>query len=48
MDVPVAYGSYWAWSQIRAAAGDPHHSHGNTGSELHLWSTTQLMAMSDP
>ena len=25
-----------------------HHSHSNMGSEPHLWSTTQLMAMPDP
>ena len=30
MAAPAAYGSSWARGQIRAAAADIHHSHGNT------------------
>ena len=45
---PAAYGISQARGQIRAAAAGIHHSHNNTGSELHLWPTPQLMAMPDP
>ena len=44
---PAAYGSSRARSQIGAAAASVHHSHGNTGSERHLWTTPQLAAMLD-
>ena len=30
--------------RIRTLAASPHHSHSNTGYELHLWSTPQFMA----
>ena len=33
---PAAYGSSQARGRIRAAAAGLHHSHGNSGSELHL------------
>ena len=45
---PEAYGSSQARGRIGAAAAGLHHSHSNTGSELHLWLTPQLAAMPDP
>ena len=45
---PRAYGSSHARSRITAVAAGLHHSYSNTGSELHLQSTLQLMAMLDP
>ena len=44
----VAYGDSQARGQIGAMAAGLHHSHSNTGSELHLRYTPQLMAMPDP
>ena len=44
----VAYGSSWARGQGRAVAAGLHHSHGNSRSEPHLWTTPQLAAMPDP
>ena len=32
----VTYGSSWARGHIGATAANQHHSHGNTGSKLHL------------
>ena len=34
--------------QIGATAAGLHHSHSNSGSELPLWPTPELMAMLDP
>ena len=48
MAAPAAYGSSWARSQIEAAAFGLCHSHGNTGSELHLLPMPQVAAMLDP
>ena len=45
---PLAYGGSQARSQIGAAAAGLCHSHSNTGSELLLQLTPQLMAMLDP
>ena len=43
---PVAYGSYQARGRrIRAVAASLCHSHSNTGSQLRLHPTPQLMAM---
>ena len=44
----VAYGSSQAKGQIRAVAASLHHSYSNSGSELHLQPTPQLMTMLDP
>ena len=44
----MAHGGSEARGQIRAAAASLHHSHTNTGSELCLQPTPQLMAMLDP
>ena len=44
MAAPVAYGSSRARGQIGAAAAGLHHSHSNTGSELHLGPMLQLVA----
>ena len=33
---------------MRAVAASLHHSHGNTGSELRLWPTPQIMETLDP
>ena len=44
----MAYGNFQASNRIGAAAAGLHHSHGNVGSELHLWPTLQLVAMLDP
>jgi len=41
----AAYGSSWARDQIRAAAADLCHRHGNTGSELHPRPVPQLASM---
>ena len=43
---PAVYGNSSARNQIRAAAGGLCHS--NTGSEPHLWTAPQLVAMLDP
>ena len=43
-----AYGGSQARGLIEATAAGLHHSHSNVGSELHLPSTPQLMAMPDP
>ena len=46
---PVAHGGSQARGRIRAAAAnDPRQSHSNTGSELCLEPTPQLMATLDP
>ena len=45
---PKACGSSQARGRIKAAAAGLHHSHSNTGSELHLHPTPQLMVMLDP
>ena len=45
---PAAYGNSRARGQIRAAAASLHHSHSNTGSELHLQPMLQLTATPDP
>ena len=45
---PVTYGGSQAWGQTRAAVADLHHSHSNTGPELCLRPTPQLMATPDP
>ena len=44
----MAYGSSQARDPIRALAVRLCHSHGNTGSRLHLQPTPQLVAMLDP
>ena len=44
----TAYGGSQAKGQIGAAAASVHHSHSNSGSELRLQPTPQLMAMLDP
>ena len=44
----MAYGGSQVRGQARAMATDLHHSHSNTGSELSLRATPQLMAMPDP
>ena len=44
---PVAYGSSQARGRIRRAPAGLHHSHSNTGSELHLWSMLQPAATLD-
>ena len=44
---PAAYGSSQARGQMRAEAASLHPSHSNAGSEPHLRSTPQLMAMPD-
>ena len=44
----VAYASYQARGQIRAITAGLRHSHSNTGSEVRLPPTPQLMAMLDP
>ena len=41
----MAYGSSQARGQIRAVVASLHHNHSNTGSELRLQPTPQLMAM---
>ena len=43
-----AYGRCQARGRIRAAAPSLRHSHGNTGSELHLQTTLRLEATPDP
>ena len=45
---PAAYGGSQARGRVGAIAAGLHHSHSNAGSELHLWPTPQLMAMTDP
>ena len=45
--IPAAYWSSWGRGRIKATTACLHHSHSNTGSELCLWLTPQLMAMSD-
>ena len=45
---PTAHGGSQARGQIIAVAAGLHQSHSNTGSEPHLQSTPQLMAMPDP
>ena len=42
----AAYGGSQARGWIRAAASGLHHSHSNTGSELHLWPTPKVTAAS--
>ena len=44
----AAYGSFQARGLIGAVAASLHHSHSNTGSELHLQPTPQLTAVPDP
>ena len=44
----AAYGSSQARGPIRTADVGLHHSDSNAGSELHLWPTSQLLAMLDP
>ena len=46
--IPVPYGGSQARAHIGAAAAALHHSHSNTGSELHLRPSPQLMAMLEP
>ena len=48
MAAPAAYGTSRAGGGIRAIAADLRHSHGNTGSGLHLRPMPQLMATPDP
>ena len=45
---PTAHGGSQARGQIGAVAAGPHHSHSNSGSELHLQPTPQLTATPDP
>ena len=45
---PTACGGSRARGRIGAVAADLHHSHSNTGSELRLRPTPQLMATPDP
>ena len=45
---PAAYGSSQARGQMGVVAAGLHHSHGNAGSEPHLWPTAQLTEMPDP
>ena len=45
---PVAYGSSQVRGRVGAVAASLHHSHSNTGSNMHLQPTPQLMAMPDP
>ena len=45
---PVAYGGSQARGLIGAIAVGLYHSHSNSGSELHLQPTLQLMATPDP
>ena len=45
MVAPAAYGSSQARGRIGATAPCLHHSHNNTGSELHLRPMSQLMAI---
>ena len=47
-EAPTAYGSSQARGPIGAVAAGLHHSHSNTGSELHLRPIPQLMATQDP
>ena len=44
----MAYGDSKARGPIGATAADLHHSHSNTGSELHLQAAPQLTATPDP
>ena len=44
----AAYESSWARDWIGAVAANPHHSHSNARSELHLWPTPQLTEALDP
>ena len=48
MAIPVAYGSSQARGPIGAAAASLRHGRSNSGSELHLRPTPQLMATPDP
>ena len=45
---PLAYGGLQARGRIGAAAVSLCHSHSNSGSDLYLQPTPQLMAMLDP
>ena len=45
---PTTYGSSQPRGRTGATAASLWHSHGNTGSELHLQPISQLMAMPDP
>ena len=45
---PTAHGGSQDRGLIGATAAGLYHSHGNTRSEPHLWSTPQLTAMLDP
>ena len=45
---PAAYGSSQVRGQIGAAGASLHHSHSNSGLELHLQPTPQLTATPDP
>ena len=45
---PMVHGSSQARDRIRATSAGLHHSHSQTGSELHLRLTPQLMVMLDP
>ena len=45
---PAAYGGAQARGRIRAVATGLRQSYSNTGSELHLQPTPQLMARPDP
>ena len=45
---PAANGGSRVRGPVEATAASLHHSHSNAGSELRLWPTTQLLAMSDP
>ena len=45
---PTAHGGSQARGQIGARTAGLHHSHSNTGSELHLWPRPQLMVTPDP
>ena len=44
----ATYGGSQARGQIGAAAASLHHSHGDSGSELHLQPTQQLTATLHP
>jgi len=45
---PAAYGGSQLRGPIGAVAAGLHQSHSNSGSELHLQPTPQLMARPDP
>ena len=48
MAAPVAYRGSQAREKIGAATADLRQSHGNTGSEVHLWPIPQFVATLNP